>query len=76
MICACSVVRTVLSMFSSRKARPTPVVMPSTKAKARLRGMLGSIGAVGARAASTMRKLLERRPAVTPASFNFSSSPS
>ena len=46
-ICACSVVRTVLSNPSSRKASPTPEVKPSMKAKARLRGILGSTGSGG-----------------------------
>ena len=73
---ACSGVRTVLSMFSSTKANPTPEMTPRTSAKARLRGILGSLGEVGTRAASMMRKLLERNPAVTPASFSFSSNPS
>ena len=73
---ACSGVRTLLSMFSSRKAKPTPEMTPSMSAKDRLRGMFGSLGDVGTRAASIMRKLLERNPAVTLASFIFSSNPS
>ena len=53
-----------------------PEVRAKAKAKDRLRGILGSDGAVGMRAESTMRKLLERSPAETPASFIFSSRPS
>src|SRR5882724_4995178 len=75
-ICACSVVLTVLYIPSNKKARPTPEVMPRTRANKRLRGMLGSTGPFGGRAASTMRKLLERRPAVTPACLSFSRRPS
>src|SRR5258708_26562071 len=60
MACACSGVRTVLSMLSRRKAKPTPEMMPSTSAKDRLRGMLGSLGKVGTRAALIMRQLLDR----------------
>src|SRR5208282_114523 len=41
---ACSGVRTVLSMFSSRKANPRPEMIPRTRAKDKLRGMLGSLG--------------------------------
>ena len=73
---ACSGVRTVLSTASKRNASPTPVVNPKASAKARFRGTLGSAGVVGTRATSTVRKLLERSPAVTPASFSFSSNPS
>src|SRR5450755_670746 len=58
MACACSGVRTVLSIFSSTKAKPTPEINPSTRANDKLRGMLGSLGEVGTRAASIMRKLL------------------
>src|SRR5207253_2253990 len=71
--CACSGVRTVLSMPSSRNARPMPVVSPRARAKERLRGTFGSAGYIGTRASSTGRMLLDLNPAVTPASFNFSS---
>ena len=73
---ACSGVRTVLSTPSSRNARPIPLVSPRAKANPRFRGTLGSAGDPGVRAISTGRILLERRPAVTPASFNFWSRPS
>jgi hypothetical protein len=59
-----------------QEGQAEPEMTPSTSAKDRLRGMLGSLGPVGTRAASMMRKLLERNPAVTPASFSFSSNPS
>src|SRR5205823_10814650 len=65
-ICACSVVRTVLSNPSSKKARPTPEPKPRTTANIKLRGMFGSMGPVGGRAVSTMRKLLDFNPAETP----------
>ena len=44
--------------------------------EARFRGTFGSEGAVGMRALSTLRILFDLRPAVTPASFNFSIRPS
>ena len=76
MVCACSGVRTVLSMLSRRKASPIPVERPSASAKARFLRRFGPEGEVGTRATSTMRKLFDLKPAVTPASFNLSSKPS
>src|SRR4029077_5123050 len=73
-IWACSVVRTVLSKDSRRKASPTPDVRPRTTAKTKFRGTFGSIGPAGGRALSTMRKLLDFKPAATPASLSFSRS--
>ena len=44
MACACSGVRTVLSMPSSRNASPMPVERPRASANIRFRGTLGSDG--------------------------------
>ncbi len=44
MTCACSGVRTVLSMPSITKASPIPLVSPRASANAILRGTLGSAG--------------------------------
>src|SRR6185437_5535047 len=74
--CACSGVRTVLSKASRRKARPRPELSPRARAKVRFRGMFGEEGWVGIRAWSTLRIFVERKPAVTPASFSFCRRPS
>ena len=44
-ICACSGVRTVLSMLSRRNARKTPEAMPRASAKARPLGLVNAITA-------------------------------
>jgi len=66
----------VLSMYSMKKANPTPSNRPMSMPRSRFRTGFGLKGAVGVSARSTIRMLLDLRPAATEASFNRESIPS
>jgi len=65
-----SILLMLVSRLSSTNASPIPQARPSRRPTWRFRGTLGVIGCVGVRAISTTRILLDRRPALTPASFS------
>src|ERR1700677_2865609 len=72
----CSSECTVLSRDSITNASASPPAKPTINDIRRFRGMLGDEGVVGVDAGSTILTLLDRKPVMTPASFNFCRRPS